>query len=115
MICFKLAKLLRIKRLKIEPVVNHFERKTPMEREKTFIEQGEEFNSPIVKAVQNIENILSDEFGEDDIERIREMKELKFKFAALVMDRFFFWLSIIYFIITFSVLVLSIPNFYKLT
>ena len=93
--------------------MNHFERKTPMQREKTFIDQGEGADSPLVKAVQSIESLLNDEFGEDDIERMREDKELKFKFAALVMDRFFFWLSIIYFVATFIALVLSIPNFYK--
>ena len=84
-----------------------------MQREKTFIDHEEGAESPLVKAVQSIENLLNDEFGEDDIERMREDKELKFKFAALVVDRFFFWLSVIYFVVTFIALVLSIPNFYK--
>ena len=42
-----------------------------------------------------------------------EDMELKWKFAALVMDRFFFYVTFIYFIVTFIALVMSSPNFYK--
>ena len=66
----------------------------------------------LLRTVKEIEAILYKEFCEDDIERIREEKELKFKFAARVFDRLFFYLSIIYFIITFTALVLALPNFY---
>jgi hypothetical protein len=67
----------------------------------------------MVKHMQAIENILretqNDKESDDDLEE----KVLKYKFAALVLDRFFFCLSGTYFIVAFSALVLSLPNFYK--
>ena len=45
-------------------------------------------------------------------ESIHEENEIKYKFAAIVLDRFFFFLSILYFIITFISLILAIPNLY---
>ena len=38
-------------------------------------------------------------------------KELKFKYAAIVMDRFFFYLSLLYSVVTFIALVLTMPLF----
>ena len=38
---------------------------------------------------------------------------LKCKFAAIVMDRLFFFVSLFYAIITFVSLIMSIPNLYK--
>ena len=116
--CIKLARLLRMKRFKKEELDRVSPRKTPV-REKTFTSAFKEeqpvSDDILLKAVQEIEDILNKEFREDDVERLREEKDLKFKFAAKVVDRFFFWLSIIYFIITFTALVLAIPNFYKLS
>ena len=43
----------------------------------------------------------------------QEEKELKCKVAAIVMDRLFFFLALIYAIITFVALIMTIPNFYK--
>ena len=107
-----------MKRFTREELDRESPRKTPV-REKTFVREFKEEpavgNDLLLSAVQEIEAILNKEFGEDDIERIREEKELKYKFAAKVIDRFFFYLSIIYFIATFTALVLAIPNFYKLT
>ena len=45
----------------------------------------------------------------DNIKR----KELRFKFAAIVLDRLFFYLALFYALITFAGLLLSIPNFYN--
>ena len=48
-----------------------------------------------------------------DNDQEEEQNELICKFAAIVLDRFFFYLTLIYAIITFVALLLSIPNFYK--
>ena len=42
-------------------------------------------------------------------------KAVKWRMAATVVDRFFFYFSLIYFIITLGIFLLSIKNFYKLT
>ena len=48
-------------------------------------------------------------------ERIDENnKEIKWKYAAIVIDRLFFYLSLIYSIVTFILIILTIPNLYKL-
>ena len=46
-------------------------------------------------------------------EKLQEENELKCKFAAIVMDRFFFYLASFYSIITFVSLIMVVPNFYK--
>ena len=45
-----------------------------------------------------------------DEEKLRENQELKLKYAAIVMDRFFLWVSSVYAVITFFALVIIIPN-----
>ena len=67
----------------------------------------------VLKHVQNIENFLNEANYEQNEDRMREEQELKFKFAAIVLDRFFFFVAAIYAIVTFGCLVLLIPNFYK--
>ena len=62
---------------------------------------------------QNIENILPNSVTNEQIDKQEEEQELKCKFAAIVMDRLFFYLTLIYAIITFVVLIMSVPNFYK--
>ncbi len=42
-----------------------------------------------------------------------ENKEIKWKYAAIVMDRLFLCLTLIYSLITFCSTVLTIPNLYK--
>ena len=48
---------------------------------------------------------------EDDDE---ELLILKWKFVSMIIDRLFFYIIIIYLIITFSGIILSSSNFYKL-
>jgi len=67
----------------------------------------------LIRHAQNIESILREARREQDEDRHREEQELKFQFAAIVLDRFFFYLALIYAIITFAGLVLTIPNLYK--
>ena len=67
----------------------------------------------LIKHVQHIEAMLAENQNERHEDKLREEKELKFKLAATVMDRLFFFLAIFYFIVTFSSILLAIPNFYK--
>ena len=52
---------------------------------------------------------------EGNVVLVELTKEVKWKMAATVVDRFFFYFSLIYFIITLGIFLLSIKNFYKLT
>ena len=79
-----------------------------------FFKKSSSNKDSLLAILQNIERILVKNFGEDDHIRWMEEKELKFKFAAIVLDRFFFYLSILYFIVTFIALVMTIPNFYQM-
>ena len=63
--------------------------------------------------VKNIENILIETQQELNDDKMNERKELKFKFAAIVLDRFFLCISSVYAVITFVALVIIIPNVYK--
>ena len=56
------------------------------------------------------EKVSNHEQTEDEI---REEEQLKFKFAAIVMDRFFLYLALIYSFITFVGLVMTNTNLYK--
>ena len=62
----------------------------------------------IEKQVNNLMNIVYND-------KIDEAKKIKWNFAAKVMDRLFLYISTVYFIITFSSLVLSNRNFYNPT
>ena len=44
---------------------------------------------------------------------VEEVKEIKWKYAANVMDKLFFYITIIYTIITFIPIILSTKNLYK--
>ena len=95
--------------------------KVVLEREKTFFEtvsntvQDKSENSLMLKRLGNIEKTLSNIWNEMNERQIEEVKEIKWKYAATVMDRLFLYLTIIYFVLTFCPFVLSIKNFYKPT
>jgi hypothetical protein len=92
-------------------IVEEFKEKN---EEKTVITQSiKENDKLIVRHLSNIEDLLKETKEDNDQEKILEEEELKYKYAALVMNRFFFFGSIVYFIIAFCSAVLSIPNFYK--
>ena len=66
----------------------------------------------LINKLENIEKCLVQLMGNTNEIKENEDTELKWKFAALVMDRSFFYLTLIYFIITFIALVMSSTNFY---
>ena len=63
--------------------------------------------------LENIETILKEMQCERELDNEQEDEEEKFKFAALVMDRFFFLLAFTYSLVTFGALVMTNKNFYK--
>ena len=115
-----------MKNLKIEQAITAPNEKDKNDNCVTYVEEFEEKKENLAvvnkmsakeeeiwKYLRNIEDILKEAKEENELERDLEEEELKFKFAALVMNRFFFFGAILYFIVAFCSAVLSIPNFYK--
>ena len=97
---------------------NFNETNTNLERKHSTIFEIENFEenkvSPMVHDAQNSVNISPIiQVKERTEDKKREENELKCKFVAIVMDRFFFYLALAYAIITFIALIMSIPNFYR--
>ena len=63
--------------------------------------------------IENIEKILKNIWSETIDKREEEIKELKWKYAGIVLDRLFFYLSILYFLFTFFPLIFTVANFYR--
>ena len=83
------------------------------ETELNTFENRKELDFLAAKHVQHIKEILLDNQNEHDEHKLRQEHELKFKLAATVIDRLFFFMSLFYFVVAFSSLILTIPNFYK--
>ena len=71
----------------------------------------------MINTLLNIEKTLAkilEKYEENERKNeIKESKLLKWRFAALVMDRFFLCLFTIYFVITFIAIVMTAPDFYR--
>jgi hypothetical protein len=74
-----------------------------------------QINNPELKHLISIEQNLKNIWNEMQARTEDENKEIKWKYAAIVMDRLLFFLTLIYSFITFCSTVLSIPNLYKFT
>jgi hypothetical protein len=109
--CVYLAKLFRMKRLDFSNKID------VLKEEDTFT-----FDSNVANVKEKDSNALKT----DKIERIlisilKELKEnkkeedllTKWKLAALVMDKLFFYLSIIYSVVTFCSILLPLPGFFR--
>jgi hypothetical protein len=71
-------------------------------------------NKNKIKSTENeAQTIETSHLKEKSDDKKREINELKCKYAAIVMDRFFFYVALFYAIITFVALIMSIPNFYN--
>ncbi len=111
-----MAIIMRMKRFKITPANFKPESKS-FEKQSTqsdFLPKTLQSNDNLDSSSKRLDNIeamfkafLKRENENGDLEE----QELKFKYAAIVMDRFFFYMSIFYSIITFIGLILSVPNF----
>jgi hypothetical protein len=67
------------------------------------------------KRLLNIDRNLANIWNEMKENAAAESKEIKWKYAGIVLDRLFFFLTLFYSIITFCTTVLSIPNLYRAT
>ena len=67
----------------------------------------------LVQAVIDIQKVLIKMCKMFEAKKIHEEHAIKWKHAAIVLDRFFLILTTIYFVITFCALVMSVPNLYK--
>ena len=107
MICKKLARLLRMKKFyENESNETSAENKVAkvsslhgaeIEISEKYISFGHE-NEPLMQHAQNIKCTLKDKHEDDEqnnSHKLREAQELKFKFAAIVMDRLFFYISLV--------------------
>ena len=69
----------------------------------------------ITNAILDIQKTLKKIYNQFEANKIDEEKEIKWKYAAIVMDRFFLYLFIILNIVIFASTVMSLPSFYKMT
>ena len=67
----------------------------------------------LIKCLKEIESKLVSIYYIVREKHLKEEKELKWKYAANLMDRLFLFMSIFYFLATFGSVILSIQNFYK--
>ena len=67
----------------------------------------------ILEPLKTIENILKTIYNDIKQEELLESDELKWKYASIVMDRFFFYVSGSYFLLIIASLIFTMPNFYK--
>ena len=63
----------------------------------------------LVKIDKSIDKLLE----KNESDEFQANKVLKWRYAALVLDTLFLYLSIIYLVITFISIVMSVPNLYK--
>jgi hypothetical protein len=67
----------------------------------------------LMKSLKEIEIKIASIYDYVKEKNLNEEKELKWKYATNVMDRLFLFISIFYFLATFSSIILPIQNFYK--
>ncbi len=69
----------------------------------------------LANAIFEILETLKKMYKRFEADEIDEEKEIKWKYAAVVMDKIFFILTLLFTLITFVSIIMSIPNFYKAT
>ena len=74
-----------------------------------------EIKNPDLKRLFHIDMNVSNIWNEMKEKTTDETREIKWKYAGIVLDRFFFYVTLIYSIITFCSTVLTIPNLYRFT
>jgi hypothetical protein len=70
-------------------------------------------NQVIVAENDQLKNYLKSILKDKKENKIQKELVLRWKYAAIVMDRFFLYLSLIYLVITVSVFILSNKNLYQ--
>jgi tetrahydromethanopterin S-methyltransferase subunit G len=89
--------------------ISLFDKKTKLDQ---MIDNSNQM-SIIINRIESIEKILNNIWNETSDKWVGEIREIKWKYAGIVVDKFFFYLSILYFLLTFFPLIFSMANFYK--
>ena len=113
-----------MKEFKVEPVKDDkklFDQINKIKREASekannnnnkHLKNNEQNDNAMEKLVRMIEELVLSDSSKND-QKSLEVKSLKNKFAAIVLDRFFFFISIFYTLVTLIGIVMTLPNFYK--
>jgi hypothetical protein len=109
---FKLGFLLRFK---------PFENKSSNENQSNIETKTELFevikNNPaedkLLKILIKIDKSIDKFIDKKEDDEFQAYKVLKWRYAALVLDTLFLYISIIYLVVTFISIVMSVPNLYK--
>lgn len=114
-ICIRLASLIRMKKVNFD-----LKRKQEIQIDESIKELSSSTDnllsltdSEIIRRVSRMQKSLNEIWNEINNKKQEEKIELKWKYAALVMDRFFFIISIVYFLVTFISIVLTVKNLYR--
>ncbi len=125
MICDKLARWLKMKKFNLKKENSSLKETKAAKKSVSIneivihdtsqakITETNRVNDDLTKNAQIIERERKETQCEQDVDKMREEQELKFKFAAIVLDRFFLCVSSVYAVVTFVALVIIIPNAYK--
>ena len=92
--------------------VNDMDKQTTIELFKSKVEKSKKIMPQAKGKAEQIEKRQLQN-GDKKEEEEEYIDELKCNYASIVLDRFFFCLEVIYALITFVGLIMSIPNFYK--
>ena len=111
LICIHLARILRMK--KINFYYNHTINNENLESDNVESLSESKQNNIDSKQLKKIKESFDFICKEINQTKDMELRELKWKYAALVMDRLFLIISIIYFSIVFISVILSMKNLYK--
>ena len=80
--------------------------------QETLNENEINLDSDFIRLV-SIDMNLSNIWNEIKERATDEIREIKWKYAGIVLNRFFFYVTLFYSIITFCSIILTIPNLYR--
>ena len=98
-----------------------FENKSSNENQSNIETKNESFevikNNPaedkLLKILIKIDKSIDKFIDKKEDDEFQAYKVLKWRYAALVLDTLFLYISIIYLVVTFISIVMSVPNLYK--
>ena len=110
LICFHLARLLRMKKMDFSNIVDDAITEEAISIQSNVSAEKKANPDILVKIDRKLSLVLK-EMNETKKE---EDETIKWRYAAKVMDKLFLYLSIIYSLIMFISIVMTIPGLYKL-
>lgn len=110
LICFHLARLLRMKKIDFSNKVDAITEEAISIQSNVSAEK--KANPDILVKIDRKLSLVLKEMNETKKE---EDETIKWRYAAIVMDKLFLFLSIIYSLIMFISIVMTIPGLYKFT